>query len=94
MLCTASAHGHGRRSLFNPNILGLEHPFHYCIHMLFGLLNYHEGAYEVAIEKFEAARELADLVSRGSFDVTARRNAAACLNNIGVCFAVRGRGLL
>ncbi|KAG2498586.1 hypothetical protein HYH03_003337 [Edaphochlamys debaryana] len=77
-------------SLFNPNILGLEHPYHYCIHLCFGLLGYYEQQYEEAIEKFESARELADLVSRGSFDVTARRNAAACLNNKGVCHALLG----
>lgn len=74
-------------------MLGLEHPYHYCIHMMFGLLNYYEQAYEAAVEKFEAARELADLVSRGSFDVTARRNAAACLNNIGVCNSVSRPGM-
>ncbi|KAG2446956.1 hypothetical protein HYH02_008110 [Chlamydomonas schloesseri] len=77
-------------SLFNPNVLGLEHPYHYCIHLCYGLLGYYEQQYEEAIEKFESARELADLVSRGSFDVTARRNAAACLNNKGVCHALLG----
>lgn len=45
--------------------------------------------YEDAIDQFECARELADLVSRGSFNVLARRNAAACLNNKGVCHSVR-----
>lgn len=44
--------------------------------------------HEHAIDKFDAARELAGLVSRGSLDVTARRNAAACLNNKGVCQSV------
>ncbi|KAG2432264.1 hypothetical protein HXX76_009182 [Chlamydomonas incerta] len=77
-------------SLFNPNVLGLEHPYHYCIHLCSGLLGYYEQQYEEAIEKFESARELADLVSRGSFDVTARRNAAACLNNKGVCHSLLG----
>eukprot|EP00198_Chlamydomonas_reinhardtii_P010167 XP_001699504.1 predicted protein [Chlamydomonas reinhardtii] len=77
-------------SLFNPNVLGLEHPYHYCIHLCFGLLGYYEQQYEEAIEKFESARELADLVSRGSLDVTARRNAAACRNNKGVCHSLLG----
>ncbi|GLC35130.1 hypothetical protein PLESTM_000282600 [Pleodorina starrii] len=77
-------------SLFSPNVLGMEHPYHYTTHMFFGLLNYYEQLYEDAIEKFECARELADLVSRGSFNVIARRNAAACLNNKGVCHSLLG----
>ncbi|GIL41957.1 hypothetical protein Vafri_40 [Volvox africanus] len=77
-------------SLFNRNVLGMEHPYHYCTHMFFGLLSYYEQQYEDAIDKFECARELADLVSRGSFNATARRNAAACLNNKGVCHALLG----
>lgn len=51
----------------------------------------HAAQHECAIDKFDAARELAGLVSRGSLDVTARRNAAACLNNKGVCQSVGTR---
>lgn len=164
------------RSLFNPNVLGLEHPYHYCIHLCSGLLCYYEqevraggpgeggggearaggegraagamalpwhapllsagtqttqmpcqlscwsgqfalGApppsvlhavasnpppppklsvlpsvqYDQAIEKFESGQEVAELVSRGTLDVRARRNAAACLNNKGACHSVRAR---
>ncbi|EFJ46194.1 hypothetical protein VOLCADRAFT_105630 [Volvox carteri f. nagariensis] len=77
-------------TLFNPKVLGIEHPYHHCTHMFFGLLSYYEQQYEEAIDKFECAKELANLVSRGSLNVTARRNEAACLNNKGVCHSLLG----
>eukprot|EP00201_Polytomella_parva_P023648 CAMPEP_0175047728 /NCGR_PEP_ID=MMETSP0052_2-20121109/5767_1 /TAXON_ID=51329 ORGANISM="Polytomella parva, Strain SAG 63-3" /NCGR_SAMPLE_ID=MMETSP0052_2 /ASSEMBLY_ACC=CAM_ASM_000194 /LENGTH=491 /DNA_ID=CAMNT_0016311657 /DNA_START=177 /DNA_END=1649 /DNA_ORIENTATION=- len=78
-------------NLFNPNELGLDHPYHYLIHLCFGILLYYDGKLDRAIEKFEVARELAGLLARGKYDPTARRNMAACLNNKGVCYSLGGR---
>ncbi|KXZ48534.1 hypothetical protein GPECTOR_27g705 [Gonium pectorale] len=49
------------------------------------------SAYDEAIEKFEQARDLAERLARGTMDLTARRNAAACLNNKGVCYSLLGQ---
>ncbi|GFR45126.1 hypothetical protein Agub_g6506, partial [Astrephomene gubernaculifera] len=76
--------------IFGDSSLGVDHPYHYCIHLFFGLLGYYEQKYEEAIAKFDSARELAELVCRRAFNLTARRNAAACLNNKGVCHSLLG----
>lgn len=73
------------RSLFNPNVLGLEHPYHYCIHLCFGLLGY----YEQQVRACEPVSVRSCLVCVKS--VAAKMLAG--FGNLEVCGAlVRGRG--
>ena len=56
-----------------------------------GIVNFYDDRFEDAIQKFEAARDLADLVGRSKSDPTACKNVGCCLNNIGVCSHMLGR---
>ncbi len=55
-----------------------------------GLVLYFSGEFQDALERFKMALELSDLVARDKGDPTARKNAACCLNNIGVCNQMLG----
>ena len=79
------------RSKFNTQILGIEHPYYYAIFLCQGLVDYYDGRFEEALQKFENARDLSDQVARDKRDPTARKNSACCLNNMGACCQMLGR---
>eukprot|EP00798_Chlamydomonas_sp_ICE-L_P003158 gene3158-13171_t len=59
-----------------------------------GLHHFYEGDYSSAIEKLEKGHDLADVASRDLKSptlVTARKNAATCRNNLGVCYLMLGQ---
>ncbi|KAG1665481.1 hypothetical protein FOA52_007613 [Chlamydomonas sp. UWO 241] len=76
---------------FNMQLLGVDHPYYYCIFLMQGVVLYFDARYDDAASKFEAARELASTVAREKGDPTASKSAAVCLNNIGCCAQMAGR---
>jgi hypothetical protein len=55
------------------------------------MVYFYRNQFEVAIDKFEAARDLSDLVARDKMDPLSLKNCACCLNNIGACCQMLGR---
>ena len=54
-------------------------------------MDFYDGQFEQALQKFETARDLSDLVARDKNSPIAKKNSACCLNNIGACCQMLGR---